>query len=390
VTLFRIAIATVVCAGCALAAERAATGEAPGPAGEVIAASTGNDAERVARLPITRRVGREPRVVMSLGPSQLPTLRRGDRLDASAELQVSDTCARAGPRCIGRRYHYSPFASARLILAASRRVTGGRRAMPLTRKRSVHCGQRRPNRNHHCVLVFQGARRRIMDPRRLPCPPARCFLNLVADAHHDRARAGNVMVVGADGPRGSIRQDKGRLNAVVRRRGAAPRKRRRTRRRIARRLRVEPHGSNPARVVYSLRLSHLDAGDILVASAAQRTGIAGLPYNLFVSDHLILATRRRATSPTGPAKRVSSLHGQLTEANGFNCTHGPSAYRSPCLSRKAGMIEIRREPTRHGHRVPLYLNLVCHVLPKLTRPGPDDHAHVLPGGDLAVRRFEPR
>jgi hypothetical protein len=388
-TLVSIAFGILLCAGGALVAERAIAGGATPAARQVIAASTGNDSELVDTLPITRRAARKPRVVMSLGPSDLPTLRRGDRLEASAELQVSDTCVKAGPRCIGRRYSYSPFASARLILAAGEHVRGGRRAIPLTTRRSVHCGQRRPNRNHHCVLVFRHARRRIAHPRRLPCRPARCFLNLVAEAHHDGARAGNVMVVGADGPGGSVQQDKGRLNAVVARHRASA-TRRRTRRRVAHRLRVEAHGASPSRVAYSLRTSHLRAGDILVATAAQRTSIAGLAYNLFVSDHLILATRRGATNPTGPARRVGSLHGQLSEANGFNCTHGPSAYPSPCLTQKAGMIEIHHRPTRHGHGVPLYVNVVCHVLPKLAQPGPHDHARVLPGGYLEVRRLRAR
>jgi hypothetical protein len=42
------------------------------------AATTGNDSERVATIPIARHAGQKPQVVMSLPPRELPALRRGD------------------------------------------------------------------------------------------------------------------------------------------------------------------------------------------------------------------------------------------------------------------------------------------------------------------------
>jgi hypothetical protein len=354
---------------------------------KVIAATTGNDSELATTLAIATRPWRRPRVVMSLTPADLPTLYAGDRIKASAELMVSTTCVSPGPRCIGRRYRFSPLARAKLILTNAKSVTGGRGAVKLATPKSVRCSQRGPDRNHHCVLVFRNARHRVGDSSDLPCPPTRCFINLVAEAHSSRARKGNVLVVGADKPNGEVNQDKGRLNAVVVRPGALPPDRYRTRQRLRRKLPVLADGAHRPRVIYSLKLSHPHAGDVFVTSASQRTSIGGLPYSVLVSHRVILAASRGASSSSPFAMRVSSSYGQFGETNGFNCTQGPSAYRSPCLSTKAGLIRIRRAPSRNGRPVPLYVNLICYVLPKSDQPGRHDSASVLAHGSLAVVRY---
>jgi hypothetical protein len=352
----------------------------------VFTAATGDHSELVGVLPITRRPARAPRVVMSLGPSDLPRLEVGDTLRALAEVQATTTCVEPGnERCIGRPYEFSPFVSAKLLLAGGEGVTGGRRAVSLARSKSVHCGQRRPNRNHHCVLTFQHARKRIRNLRALPCPPSRCFINLVLSAHNRRAHRGNVVVVGADTPDGSIRQDKGRLSAVVTKAAAAAPSRARTALRVHRQLPVT-RGEN-ATSVYSIKFSNLRRGDVLVGLAKQRTSISAVPYNVFINTRIVLTGRRTGTFASRLARRVSSANGRLTEANGFNCTHGRSAYRTPCTSRKAGLVEIRRVPMRTGDPVPLFLNLVAHTAPKLAAPRSGDHVNVLPSGHLTVRRY---
>ena len=77
------------------------------------------------------------------------------------------------------------------------------------------CGQRRPNRNHHCVLTLPGSIRPILPTDQLPCATGQCFLNLVVSAHNPNARKGSVLVVGNDQPDGSVKGGRGRLNAVV-------------------------------------------------------------------------------------------------------------------------------------------------------------------------------
>lgn len=356
-----------------------------GPAQTVFAKTTGGGSELVDVLPITHRPAREPRVVMSLGPSDLPRLEHGDTLKVLAEVQATTTCVDRTARCIGRPYEFSPFVSAKLVLAAGKNVTGGRRAVSLAQPKSVHCGQRRPNRNHHCVLTFQHARKRVRNPGALPCPADRCFVNLVVSAYSPGAQRGNLIVIGADRPDGSIVQDKGRLSVVLTKPGSSAPKRSRTVRRVHRPVPVTRGDDWTS--VYSVKLSNLRRGDILVAVAKQRTSISPVPYNVFVGTRIILTGRPIADRANRLSRRVSSLNGQFTEGNGFNCTHGQSAYRTPCTSRKAGLLEIRRPPRRGGHEVPMFVNLVCHTRPKLAAPQSGDHVNVLAHGSLKVRKY---
>ena len=351
----------------------------------VFAETTGGDSELLDVLPITRRANRKPGVVMSLGPVDLPRLGRGHTLKAFAEVQTTNTCFNLSERCIGQHYEFSPFVTARLVLARRKSSTGGRHAVSLADPKSVHCSQGRPNRNHHCVLTFQHARKRIPDPQALPCPPRHCFVNLVVSAHNPRARAGDVIVIGADRPNGSIIQDKGRLSVVVTRPTATMPKHASTVRPVRRRIPVTLGDDWTS--VYSIKLSNLNRGDVLVALAKQRTSIERVPYSVFVGTRIILTGRRVAPDTNRLSRRVSSLKGQFTEGNGFNCTHGQSAYSSPCTSRKAGLIVIRRTPRRRGSRVPLFVNVVCHTRPKLAPPHSGDHVVVLPHGGLTVNRY---
>ena len=71
--------------------------------------------------------------------------------------------------------------------------------------------------------------------------------------------------------------------------------------------------------VYSVKLSNLQRGDILVAVAKQRTSISPVPYNVFVGTRIILTGRRVAARANRLGRRVSSLSGQF-RSNGFNCT----------------------------------------------------------------------
>ena len=108
---------------------------------------------RRSRSPPTRAPAR---VVMSMGPRQLPSLADGDRLELSAELQLTTDCVVREPRCAGMPYRYSPVAQAQLVLAANRRTAARARALPLGRPQREVCGQRPPHREHHCVIVFDG------------------------------------------------------------------------------------------------------------------------------------------------------------------------------------------------------------------------------------------
>ena len=350
-------------------------------------ASSGDHSEIRERLPIADQKWGKKRVAMTIPPSQLPTLRKGDVLKTTGEVQLSTTCIDFNAvRCIGRRYAFSPREDARIVLASRRGATGGDHVMAVAQARSLRCHQPLPNRNHHCVLVFPPTETKIRHPNGLPCRPDACRLNLVVEADHPRARDGQVVLVGADRPNGTVRQDKGRLSATVLH-GRVDSKRFRTAARRSRSIPIAPSGKSGRRVIYSQRINRLHKGDVIEASAAHLITIASLRYATFIGTHVVLARGPHAVSSAGLPRRVASGGGDLTEQNGFNCTHGPSAYQDPCLTRKAGAIRIKRNVQRHGHPAPLWINVVTAGLPKGTTANQGDRMRVLPRGELVVRRY---
>jgi hypothetical protein len=358
------------------------------PKGAVRFATTGDHSEIRETVPIAQSKWQKARVVMSIGPGELPTLHRNDILRTTAEVQVTTTCIDVGAeRCIGRFYRFSPREDARIVLASRRQATGGQHAKTIAHTRSVRCHQRRPQRNHHCVLVFPPEPTRIRHPHQVPCRPSACHLNLVLEADYPRAREGQVVLVGADRPNGTVRQDKGRLNAILLHKHVPAPKRFRTAKRRSRSIPIAPGGKNGRRVIYSQRVNNLKKGDVLEASARHLVTISSLPYPAFVGADLILTHGRNAVVPTGIARGAASTHGTFTEQNGFNCTHGPSEYSDPCRTRKAGAVRIQRNLARNGRSIPLYINVVCAGEPKRAAASPDDSLRVLPRGALVVRRF---
>ena len=364
---------------------RARAGRSP-PA-QVMLATTGNRSELRKTVPIARRKWSKRRVAMSLGPRKLPTLRAGDVLRVSAEVQLSNTCIALGaPRCIGRHYRLSPREDARIVLGNGRHVSGGAHAEPIAQVDSLRCHQPLPDRNHHCVLALH--EKTVARPSRLPCRPESCHLNLVLEADHRRARRGQVVLVGADRPNGTVRQDRGRLNAIVLRDDPPRPASFKTRKLISRSVPVPPVGKRGRRVIYSQRVGHLRRGDVLEARARPLVTISSLPYDAFISTRMIVAGGRREVVSRGVARRVSALDGQIVERNGFNCTHSPSAYRDPCATRKVGALRIRKNAVdRRGDPVALYVNVVVAGKSNRARASPSDRMHPLGGGSLRVRRY---
>jgi len=372
--------------GSAAAATLATVGFAPVVAdagAQVKAGTTTGDAERVDTIPISPRPGTEPRVAISLPPHRMPDLRRGDRLRALGEVQVTNTCVLAEARCIGRRYSFDPRVKAWLVIGRSSTATHGPSATRISRRESVECGQHRPNRNHHCVLTLPTGGITVGSPERLPCPPVRCRVNLVVSADHPSATHRHRLVIGADTPSGDIKQGKGRVSALVVRAGSHARTRRVvSKRRVHRRIQMDRSGGWTS--VYSVKLPHPKAGDVIVARARQILDIGHLGNAVFDSSQIILAQGRQEAE-SGRIARRSGTPQTFTEKNGFNCTQGPSAYRTPCLSRKAGLLTIERTPVdRQGREVPLYVNLITRGFLKTAQPKRALSAHILRGGSLRV------
>ena len=167
-----------------------------------------------------------------------------------------------------------------------------------------------------------------------------------------------------------------------------PAKRLKTGKRRSGSIPIAPSGKAGRRVVYSQRINNLKKGDVLEASARDLVRSPRSPIRASSGTDLILTSGRHAVSPTGVATGAVSSHGHLTEANGFNCTHGASAYRSPCRTTKAGAVRIGTR-ARNGHRIPLYLNVVCAGRPSGAVPQPSDRMRVLSRG-VARRQALPR
>ena len=350
---------------------------------QVRVVTSGNRSERIKALPITRRPGAERRVVMSLGPRRLPDLMRGDRVRITAELGVTTECYRLQPRCRRSPYRYDPRVRAQLVLAPSPKAKGKRRTMAISKRRHETCTQRRPQYEHHCILVFGHAGFHVRAPQRLPCKLERCHVNLVADVHHPRASANEILVVGGQRPSGKIKGDRGRINAI-RYRDTLPSDFGRTGTRQLRRRTVPPDLER--RVLISKRLRGLRAGEQLAVTAGFREDVSSLPYAVRTSVYLILAESPRHTRPGDFVKAHAFGFGEISENNGQNCTKPPGT----CVYRKVGVLEMRRDAvTPRGHRKPLYVNVVTVLGPKVLEARGRDRVRFRKGS-IQVVRFPPR
>jgi hypothetical protein len=350
-------------------------------------ATTGHDSELVKAIPIATQQYANERVAMSLAPDELGLIENGDRLWASGEVQVSTTCVERGPRCIGRRYDFNPWITARLVLAASPEPTAP--GIPLSGEATVHCKQRRPNRNHHCPLVLPNLETTVVDTATLPCPANGCYANLVVGAWAKKARRGNRVVLGGDLPDGGVIQDKGRLNVVVEPSGAQPPIESTSAALVNASVPVAEEQRQTRRVIHSVEITGVGAGDVLAFDTAYLASIEHLFFNTFVGSRVVIADSPISTKPSELAKEIVQFKGHGTESNGFNCTQGRSGYRSPCTVAKAGAIRIKRDPVdERGQPVPLYVNVVSAAAPKLSVDAkPEDFVTVSPLSGLRVLRF---
>jgi hypothetical protein len=359
--------------------------------GTVRTGTTGNDSELLKTIPISRRKDDKRRVVMSLQPGNLGDLRDGDRLEATAEVEVS-VCLKPNELhgstrpCIGKTYGYDPTVIAELVLADGAKATGGGRTLLLGRQK-LTCRQSQPNRNHHCVLVIDDGLAAIDDASRLPCNSQTCHINLVLSAHDHNAGPGERLVVGADSGGKAVNGDKGRVNFSRYRpdgpKGEAP---------LVSEARLRPvlpiagEGAKVTeRAVYSVELGDLRLGEQLVIDGKLVTAIGNHAYNAFQTTGIVLSANPKSASREGWPERVGDLNGQIAEANGFNCTQGESAHESPCVARKVGVLEITRDSPKT-----LYVNLVAGMSAQAdfnNRHRSSDVAEVLTQGFLRVYRY---
>ena len=125
---------------------------------------------------------------------------------------MSTTCVDPGPRCVGRRYDINPTITARIVLSPSPKAELGLPAAVREPHGALQAA--RPNRNHHCTIAIPNTETLITRPRGAALQAGACYVNLIVGAQNKKAKRGDVVVLGADQPDGSVEQDKGRLNLV--------------------------------------------------------------------------------------------------------------------------------------------------------------------------------
>lgn len=384
-------ILTLACIAAYAAPASAATGLPRLKPPAAALATTGSDSELIDAVPVAKTAGARNRVAMRLGPDQLEPIELGDRIRASGEVQVSTTCVDPGPRCVGRNYAVNPTVTAMIVLSASPEAESG--YLPLSPSRTVLCKQKRPNRNHHCTLAIPNTETTLPPPIALPCPPDACYVNLIVGASNKKAKKGDLVVLGADRPDGSVFQDKGRLN-VVQAGAAVPAPAVLSSDTLVNtELPLTENDDEKQRVVYSVPIEAARKNEVLAFDASYLTGISALRFNTFVSSRVVLADSPTATESRGVARNAIPLRGQAAESNGFNCTLGPSGFANPCTNVKAGAAKFVRDAVDKttGLPVTLYLNVVAAAKPLVAEkvdPSLMVSLGSLPGG-LTVARYAP-
>jgi hypothetical protein len=366
-------------AGASSAAAPAAESPSSAVAPPVRVPTTGNNSELLETIPIRHRPGAGA-VVMSLPTGSLEGV---ERLSVSAELEVSVSCRSRGSGCIGRPYAYNPAVTAQLVLGSQPRATRAS-GTPLGAPKTLHCSQRLPNRNHHCVIVIPGVEAQLDELGKLPCDPPECFVNLAVSAANRLASAKQVLIIGSDNDSGAINGDKGRINLTrLTADGPATATTSIATEPSRSRLAVVDRGRQPNdQVVFSVKLPDLEAGEHLEVDGAYVARIRRLPYNVFIGSELVLSERPRGVTRIGLPLRAAELRGQVAEGNGSNCTQGPSAFSNPCRVRKVGVLTITKNLQQ-----PLYLNLVTGLAAQSGGDHHVDDAARLVGGFLRVTRY---
>jgi hypothetical protein len=379
-----VVLAVVACALAVASPPLLGSAGAQGGSGDhVLVNTTGNQSELRQAVPISQTSGKKPRVVMSMGPGGLPSLQTGDRLEVTAEAEVTTDCLEKSVRCVSKPYTYNPIVQARIVLANGQQVAGGEGSIELGAQR-LKCRQHPPDREHHCVIVFRDTVLDVADRSQLPCAPDACFLNLVIAAHNEKKKKSqrNKLLIGEDEPDGRVVSDKGRLNAIRFSPGDQPT--------------VPPQITNtplitsvPIRkgekvVVFSQLLDGLERNDQLAAIAGMTTSIEHLPYNVLIRSRLIVASTPTGTTSGRRVKDLTDPNGEIAEANGFNCTQ-----RNPiCLTNKVGVITMRKDAEDDaGDPIPLYANLVFNTAKPGTTAPAGDTVQVLPTGGVNVTVF---
>ena len=306
------------------------------------------NAELVKKLPVGKTAsGAKRRVVMRLGPSEIPDLAFGDTIMAAAEVQVTTQCdvGQIGPGC-----GYNPKIRGQLILTGNPDDVdpSGAGSKALTDPQTISCTKA----EHHCMMVFRpgASKHDLVGGFDLPCvADSSCHINLVMWAWHPDSRSGGVdeVLVGEnDGnylQNGQIGGDKGRL-MVIREHGLVADDRKRREESGGGAITV-PTSTEP-KLIYSLKLrdGDLKRHEQYLVEALLVTEVEGRAR---FSTMMFLTKDPKATSGNGLDK---TFPGSISEHNGINCTPGTS----PCKTRKVAVFRVTDDI-----QGPVYVNIIA-------------------------------
>jgi hypothetical protein len=307
-----------------------------------------DNAELVKRLAVARsETGATRRVVMRLGPDDIPDLAPGDRLSAPAEVEVTTRCdvGQVGAGC-----GYNPNVAAKVILTGNPDDTSsdGSGSLALSDKLDLSC----TSAEHHCLFVFpvSAATRVLEGGAVLPCVKNdTCVINLVMWAWDPASGGGSadeILVGENEGDylqNGVVAGDKGRL-MVIRERGIAASDREERETSGTGSLGI-PITATP-KVLYSHPLKPNAAGlkkdEQYVVEAKVVTAVSSRAR---FSTRMFLTHDKGATD--GHLDNIAPT--SIGEHNGHNCTDGTS----PCTTRKVSVFRAEKDIAG-----PVYVNIV--------------------------------
>ena len=145
---------------------------------------------------------------MRLDPATLEPIEAGDRLRAAPRFRSRPPASTPEPRCVGSNYEINPTVTARVVLSPSPKADAG--FLPLSESRTA-CSASSSARTGTTTArsTIPNTETTITDLAALPCTPTACYVNLIVGATNKKAKRGNVVVLGADRPDGSVSQGQG-------------------------------------------------------------------------------------------------------------------------------------------------------------------------------------
>lgn len=326
------------------------------------------------------RDGKLRNAVMRLGPASIeqmgvPGLAPGDRLEFSAELEVTHDSPLAGAAdLVGKPYSYEPTIDAWLYLTSAEKgpLADLKHAIRIGKPQHEVCKVQQ----HHVRLVFPWDHYDV--PKKgLPWTGPSQIVMLLA-AHHPSALEGHLLLIGQNEPKtptepAHAEGDQGRIN-VARFRGKPHAKPTKTQSKqpVAREIARDKNQV----VLYSVPIDDLVAGEQLLVDSSFSVHN---PHHdeARITTEIVITDAPKGTGLHGAKRDRITCKGQLAKSNGSNCLPD-SSY----VTKKVGAGRVLKEMKGTS-----YVNLVAVSSNPETKTPDAKTIKIESGGFLDVRRF---